>query len=127
MRKKVIYPSLDFLTKVEGDIASGHPATEFHEGLTALYKRDYDKAAKIMTGLAKEGHQNAQFCLAGMYRDGEGVPNNPLKSYVLWRIVAQSDNTADVGRHASYYARRVAKKMPSSELEKAHAMLKSAI
>jgi len=48
-------------------------ADNYREGLSAAYKKDFDKAARLMRLAADAGNPRAQITLAGFYEIGKGV------------------------------------------------------
>ncbi|MEW8429749.1 MAG: sel1 repeat family protein, partial [gamma proteobacterium symbiont of Ctena orbiculata] len=56
-------------------------ASTHEEAEAAIRLRNFSKAAEIYQDLAKQGDQEAQFALGGLYRSGRGVEKDPAKAY----------------------------------------------
>ena len=56
------------------------------------YAGDYAKAAKLFAPLAEQGHASAQFSLAVMYENGQGVPQDYKEAAKWYRLAAEQGN-----------------------------------
>jgi hypothetical protein len=76
------------------------------EGVAALTRGDYQRAAEILKPIAEDlrtADAAAQFFMAGLYDTGRGVPADPLRACALYlRASINSDNP--FGRQASTFA-----------------------
>ena len=61
---------------------------------------DAHAAAKLFARLARLGHPWAQFSLAAMFKDGEGVEVDTEEAFTLFRLAAQN------GVAPAHYVRR---------------------
>jgi len=62
--------------------------TGFKEGLEDYERRDYTAALKTFRPLAEEGNADAQFYVAVMYYNGQGVPQNDEEAVQWFRKAA---------------------------------------
>jgi TPR repeat protein len=70
------------------------------DGLRAYDAGDYAVAARIWGALAEEGNAMAQLGLAGLYRQGIGVPRDLVEAYVWFDLAAaQGRRGAQERRH----------------------------
>jgi uncharacterized protein len=67
---------------------------DFDKGLAAAQSGDFETALREWTPLAKQGHVQAQYNLALMYDNGEGVPQD-YKTAVKWYTLAAEKGDAD--------------------------------
>jgi len=63
-------------------------ASTFDKAQEAYENEDYKKAAALMKPLAESGHMKAQTCLAVMYEDGDGVPQDANKALHWYKKAA---------------------------------------
>ena len=68
-------------------------AADFNKGLKAAQSGDFKTALAEWTPLAEQGYPDAQFNLALMYDDGEGVLEND-KTAVKWYTLAAEQGNA---------------------------------
>jgi len=78
--------------------------------------QDYEAAAKWYRLSAEQGNGLAQFNLGLMYANGKGVPQNYIRAY-KWFSLAISDDEISDARES------IAKKMTSSQIEKAEKLV----
>ena len=64
-------------------------ANEFNDGLGAFKQKDYRVAFEKWEPLAEQGHDDAQYKLGKMYREGLGVSQNYIEAYKWYYIVAK--------------------------------------
>jgi len=64
-------------------------ANEFNDGMDAFKRKDYKIAFEKWKPLAEQGHDDAQFKLGKMYREGLGVAQDYVKAYKWYYIVAK--------------------------------------
>lgn len=57
-------------------------------GLAAYQAHDYESAFEHWMPRAESGDTNAQFFVGGLYRDGAGVPVDPVRAYHWWTLAA---------------------------------------
>ncbi len=70
--------------------------TDFHVGVEAWGRGDYDKAVREFLLLAEQGHAEAQFHLGVMYSQGRGVPKDSVQAYRWYTLAAgQGDDLAE--------------------------------
>ena len=82
-------------------------AGDFQKGMSAYESGDYTTAFKEFAALAEQGGVNAQFNLAFMYEDGQGVPQD-YKQAVKWftKAAEQGDANAQSILGAMYKGER---------------------
>ena len=99
----------------------GHPRAQFILGLMYYdgkgVPQDYNEAAKWFQQSADRGYARAQYNLGEMYATGQGVKRDYVQAYKWLNLCAAAgaDNCAD---HRDI----IAKKLKSSQLEKAQRM-----
>ena len=59
------------------------PADDLEQAKAAARVQDFTEAARLLKPLAEQGHTDAQFQLAGLFRSGRGVAKNH-KTAVFW-------------------------------------------
>jgi TPR repeat protein len=64
-------------------------AQDYDAGLTAYESDDYATALREWTPLAEQGYADAQFNLALMYRNGDGVPQDDAEAAKWYRRAAE--------------------------------------
>ena len=69
-------------------------SADLEKGKEAYEKEDYETALRELKPLAEKGHAQAQVMLGGMYRDGEGVPQND-KTAATWYTLAADQGDVD--------------------------------
>ncbi len=71
----------------------------FEDGVAAYERDDYPTALRLLRPLAEYGHSDAQSYLAGMYANGEGVPQDYVSAHMWFTLAAaQGDETAQRSR-----------------------------
>ena len=79
--------------------------------------RDYSKSAEWFLHSAKQGYYKAQYKIGLMYARGLGVSKDYIQAYA-WLKIASSQ-----GSHKAIYClKKIAAKIPSCQLEEAHAL-----
>ncbi len=68
-------------------------AADFQRGAAALEIGDYATAYREFRPLAERGHQDAQFALGEMYRNGAGVPQDDAQAFAWFRRAAEAGHT----------------------------------
>ena len=68
-------------------------AADFEQGAAALEIGDYATAYREFRPLAERGHQDAQFALGEMYRNGAGVPQDDAQAFAWFRRAAEGGHT----------------------------------
>ena len=65
-------------------------------GMSAYQAYDYEAAFRHWLPPAENGNSNAQFFVEGLYRDGAGVPEDPVRAFHWWTLAAgQGHRQAD--------------------------------
>ena len=57
-------------------------------GMSAYRAHDYESAFRHWLPRAESGDSHAQFFVGGLYRDGAGVPEDPVRAYHWWALAA---------------------------------------
>ena len=57
-------------------------------GMSAYRAHDYESAFRHWLPRAESGDSHAQFFVGGLYRDGAGVPVDPVRAYHWWALAA---------------------------------------
>jgi len=70
------------------DAQNGDPLAQNAYGMIQYQKGNYKNAAHWWLKAANNGHQNAQYELGKMYRDGKGIQRDYAKAYVLFMLSA---------------------------------------
>lgn len=65
-------------------------AADFQKGLDAFGLRDFDTALAEWNELAEQGHGEARFRLAEMYRNGDGVEQDDRTALRWYRLAAET-------------------------------------
>ena len=79
------------------------------DGVVALARGDYQRAAEILKPIAEDWRSDdtaAQFFLAGLYETGRGVPADPLRACALY-LRASSKYESPFGQEASLLVGKV--------------------
>ena len=58
----------------------------------AYMEKDYKKAYKLLSPLAEQGNDKAQFTLGLMFNDGQGVPQDYEEAIKWFRLAAEQEN-----------------------------------
>lgn len=98
MRARLVLTGAIIAATVSG--VSGQMRTA--DGVAALARGDYQRAAEILKPLAEDWRTNdtaAQFFMAGLYEMGRGVPMDPLRACALY-MRASSNDDDPFGRQA---------------------------
>ncbi len=70
--------------------------TDFHVGVEAWGRCDYDTALREFRLLAEQGHAQAQVNLGIIYSQGRGVPKDSVQAYRWYTLAAdQGDDLAE--------------------------------
>jgi len=70
--------------------------TDFHVGVEAWGRGDYDRAVREFRLLAEQGHAQSQVNLGILYSQGRGVPKDSVQAYRWYTLVAsQGDDLAE--------------------------------
>ncbi len=70
--------------------------TDFHVGVEAWGRGDYERAVQEFRLLANQGHAQAQVNLGIMYSQGRGAPKDDVQAYRWYTLAAgQGDDLAD--------------------------------
>ena len=64
-------------------------ASEFNDGMEAFKRKDYKIAFEKWKPLAEEGHDDAQYKIGKLYREGLGVSQDYVKAYKWYYILAK--------------------------------------
>ncbi|WP_154222559.1 SEL1-like repeat protein [Marinicella rhabdoformis] len=80
-------------------LLSGFAQADFLDGIEAYENKDYVTAFTTFSELATLGNHRAQFNLAVMYMNGEGVPKDLELAYA-WSKLAQQDEHTDFAKVA---------------------------
>ena len=78
---------LTFLLLFSG--SSGVFGDDYQDGWDAYERQDYKTAYKLWLPLAEQGDALAQFNLALMYEDGQGVPQDYQEAFKWYRLSAE--------------------------------------
>jgi uncharacterized protein len=94
-------------------------ASEFNDGMDAFKRKDYKIAFEKWKPLAEEGHDDAQFKLGKLYREGLGVDLNYVEAYKWYYIVAKK------GYGGGYkYMKVIRREIDSDQVSRAEKMAK---
>ena len=63
-------------------------ALRLDAGMSAYRAHDYESAFRHWLPRAESGDSHAQFFVGGLYRDGAGVPVDPVRAYHWWALAA---------------------------------------
>lgn len=78
------------------------PQQAFRRGVEAYRSGDVEQSLPALKYAAEAGHPLAQWKLAKMYADGDGVPHDDFKAYQYYsRVVENFDEDASAGRDRS--------------------------
>jgi len=82
------------------DLGTSSPApplgVALDAGMSAYQAYEYEAAFRYWLPPAKNGDSNAQFFVGGLYRDGAGVPEDPVRAFHWWTLAAgQGHRQAD--------------------------------
>ncbi len=70
--------------------------TDFHVGVEAWGRGNYDAAVREFLPLAEQGHAQAQLNLGIIYSQGRGVPKDSVQAYRWYTLAAgQGDDLAE--------------------------------
>ena len=64
-------------------------ANEFNAGMDAFKRKDYKAAFEKWKPLAEQGHDDAQYKIGKLYREGLGVDQDYIEAYKWYYIVAK--------------------------------------
>jgi TPR repeat protein len=118
VRKSMIFGGLVVVVHIWG--LSGAVAGPWEDGMVAYNRGDYLPAIRLFRPLAEQGNPKAQSLLGVMYRRGQGVARNSVRSF-LWlsRAAARGDAKAKVE------LREVSQTMTQAEISEAEAMARA--
>ena len=91
------------------------------EGQAAYDRGDYSTALKIWRPLAEQGDARAQFDLGEMYRRGRGVPQDYVRAYMWFNLVASSQS-GEIQKGAALSRDRLAGAMTHLQIAMARMM-----
>ena len=80
------------------------PKLDFEAGLKAADSGDYAGAAKIWSPLSETGDMLAQYHLAKLYAEGEGVEEDPAEAARLYRLAGEQGHAEAQFSLAELYA-----------------------
>jgi len=69
-------------------------AGPFEDGVAATQRGDFATALRLWKPLAEQGHASAQYFLALMYGDGEGVPQDDAEAVKWYRRAAEQGHAS---------------------------------
>jgi TPR repeat protein len=92
-------------------------ANEFNDGMDAFKRKDYKVAFEKWKPLAEQGHDDAQYKLGKLYREGLGVDVDYVEAYKWYYIVAKK------GYGGGYkYMKMIRREINSDQVSKAEKM-----
>jgi TPR repeat protein len=71
-------------------------ANEFNAGMDAFKRKDYKIAFEKWKPLAEQGHDDAQYKIGKLYREGLGFDQDYIEAYKWYYIVAKKDMVVDI-------------------------------
>ena len=74
--------------------------TAVSSGLTAFDQGDYQRALADWMPPAQAGDARAQYLVGGLFRDGNGVPPDPIHAY-MWFALAAEQGRSDAAQALS--------------------------
>jgi hypothetical protein len=80
--------------------------------------QDYTMARGWYEKAAVQGYAMAQYNLGALYFYGQGVPQNDVKTYMLWSLAAVRF-VGDLQKQAAEYRDKVASRMTPAQIEEA--------
>ena len=98
-------------------------SADFQKGVTAAQSGDFATALREWTPLAEQGDADAQYNLGVMYDNGQGVLQDYIYAHMWFNIAASSGG----GGNASKNRDIIAKRMNSSQLEKAQDLARECV
>lgn len=84
-------------------LAGQAKADSLPDALRAFDAGNYAEAAKLFRPLAEKGNAEAQFKLATMYYNGNGVPRNYKEAAKLYRLSAEQGHVVAQSNYATMY------------------------
>jgi len=69
-------------------------SADYEKGVAAYYNGDYATALREFRPLAEQGDAPAQFNLGGMYRNGEGVPQDYKEAVKWYQLAAEQGHVS---------------------------------
>jgi TPR repeat protein len=81
-----------------GGCAAVTPSADYQTAKDAYNRGDYARAHRELLPLAEQGEVEAQYRLAQMFRNGEGVPQDYAEAMKWYRLAAKQGNAS-----AGYY------------------------
>jgi TPR repeat protein len=95
-------------------------ANEFNDGMDAFKRKDYKIAFEKWKPLAEQGHDDAQYKLGKLYREGLGVDLDYVEAYKWYYIVAKK------GYGGGYkYMKMIRREINPAQVSKAEKMAKA--
>jgi TPR repeat protein len=113
-KMKPLIPIFLFLAFVVGC------ANEFNDGMDAFKRKDYKIAFEKWKPLAEQGHDDAQYKLGKLYREGLGVDPDYVEAYKWYYIVAKK------GYGGGYkYMKMIRREINPAQVSKAEKLAKA--
>ena len=81
------------ISKPHSSSLEGFTQSAVDDAKSSYENGDYRQALKILTPLAEKGIATAQYDIAGMYENGEGVTQNYQEALKWYRLAAEQGNT----------------------------------
>ncbi len=75
-------------------LAGAALAGDYEDGMAAYQRGDFATAHRLLSQSAEDGHANAQFNLARMYENGEGVARDRVQAHKWFHL--SSTGTTDM-------------------------------
>ena len=95
-------------------------ANEFNDGMEAFKRKDYKIAFEKWKPLAEQGHDDAQYKLGKLYREGLGVDLDYVEAYKWYYIVAKK------GYGGGYkYMKMIRREINPAQVSKAEKLAKA--
>jgi TPR repeat protein len=95
-------------------------ANEFNDGMDAFKRKDYKIAFEKWKPLAEQGHDDAQYKLGKLYREGLGVDLDYVEAYKWYYIVAKK------GYGGGYkYMKMIRREINPAQVSKAEKLAKA--
>ena len=78
-------------------------ADDYHDGIGAFIKKDYETAQKLLIPLAAQGNSNAQVAIGIMFRKGNGVLQDYKEAVKWFRLAAEQGDAIGQGQLGASY------------------------
>ena len=98
-------------------------AGSIEDGQAAFDRGDYATASSLWRPMAEQGDAKAQFNLGKMYQQGYGVPQDYVRAYMWFNVVASSPN-GETGKQTTGIRERLASAMTPLQIALAESMAK---